>query len=157
MNRGMLGLVIVLICSCFLGAEEKVRTPVAPSPPPMEVAKLHPKLDKKEVTIRFVVSELGGVSQLASPGKAPSFVIEAVSEDDSKDLTVWIEGELADVLNRLRLSAYQPNAMKKGTVIVATGLLTFLPGAGERQGHEWYSLQVEKWQNFRIVGPDREP
>lgn len=125
-------------------------SPGVPDRTPIEIAKLEPTLDHKEVTIEFSVSELGGVSQLSIPGKAPTFVIEAMSEHEGKDLTVWIEGELADVLDRLQLSYLGSNPMKKGTVIVATGTLTFFPGAGERKGHEWYTLQVEKWQNFRI-------
>jgi hypothetical protein len=128
----------------------------AADPSQIEIAKLDPMLDHKEITIRFSVSELGGVAQLSRPGKAPTFVIEASSGHERKDLTVWIEGELADVMDRLQLSYSGSNPLTKGTIIVATGLLTYSAGAGERKGHEWYTLHVEKWQNFRIVQQNRK-
>ena len=146
---------IVLLWSLSICADDNDRPPNAPNPPPIAVAKLDPKLDHKDVTIKFAVSELGGVAQLSIPGKAPVFVIEATSEHKGKDLTVWIEGELADVLDRLQLSFCGSNQLKKGTIIVATGSLAFSPGAGNRNGHEWYTLKVEKWQNFRILRPDQ--
>ncbi len=127
--------------------------PSASEASPIAISQLNQNLDHKEVTIKFTVSKLGGVAQLDIPGKAPTFIIEATSEHESKDLEVWIQGELADVLDRLQLSFGSSNQLKKGTIIVATGSLTFLPGAGDRKGHEWYSLEVEKWQNFRIVAP----
>jgi len=146
---------IVLFWSLSVCADESVHLPSAPAPSPITIAKLDPKLDHEEVTIKFSVSELGGVSQLSIPGKAPAFIIEATPEHKGKDLTVWIEGELADVLDRLQLSFYGSNQLKKGTIIVATGSLAFSPGAGERKGHEWYTLNVAKWQNFRILRPDQ--
>jgi len=147
---------IVLLWSLSICADDSDRPPRAPAPSAIAIAKLDPKLDHKEVTIKFTVSELGGVAQLSIPGTAPTFVIEAKSEHERKDLTVWIEGELADVLDRLQLSFYGSNQLKKGTVIVATGSLAFSPGVGNRKGHEWYTLKVEKWQNFRIVQPDHD-
>jgi len=80
------------------------RPPAAPDPAPISIATLDPMLDQREVTVKFSVSDLGGVAQLSVPGQAPTFVIEATSEHNSKDLTVWIEGELANVLDRLQLS-----------------------------------------------------
>ncbi len=145
---------IVLLWSHSPCAGDTARPPSDSSQPPIAVANLDPKLDHKQVTIKFAVSELGGVAQLSIPGKAPTFVIEATSAHEKKDLTVWIEGDLADVLDRLQLSFLGTNPLKKGTVIVATGSLTFSPGDGTRKDHEWYALHVEKWQNFRIVGPD---
>ena len=71
---------------------------------PITQDSLDPKLNETKVTIQFAVSELGGVAQKSIPGKAPTFVIEAKSEHEKKDLTVWIEGELAEVLDRLQLS-----------------------------------------------------
>ena len=59
------------------------------------------------------------------------------------------------VLAKLQLSYFGSNSFKKGTIIVATGYVTFSPGAGNRKGHEWYTLHVEKWQKFRIVKTDR--
>ncbi|MBL8817830.1 MAG: hypothetical protein JNL58_17525 [Planctomyces sp.] len=147
---------VILLCSLSIFADDSDCPPSSEDPPALAIAKLDPKLDRKEVTIRFSVSELGGVAQISIPGKAPTFVIEATSEHKRKDLTVWIEGELADVLDRLQLSYGGSNQLKKGTTIVATGSLTFSPGAGDREGHEWYALHVEKWQNFRIVGPVHE-
>ncbi len=147
---------IVLLSSLAICSADTDPPPKAPAPSPIAIAKLDPSLDRKEATITFSVSELGGVAQLYIPGKASTFVIEATSEHETKDLTVWIEGELADVLDRLQLSFGGSNQLKKGTVIVATGSLSFSPGAGDRKGHEWYTLKVDKWQNFRIVQPDRK-
>ena len=146
---------IALLWSLTVYADDSDRLPRAPDPKPIAIVKLDPMLDHKEVTIQFSVSELRGVAQLSIPGKALTFVIEATSEHEGKDLTVWIEGELANVLERLQLSYFGSNPLKKGTIIVATGTLTFLPGVGKRKGHESYTLEVEKWQNFRIVQPDR--
>lgn len=149
------------LCVAFFGGltvwvDDSVCLSNAPDPTPIQVAKLDRMQDRKEVTIQFSVSELGGVSQISIPGKAPTFVIEAASEHKAKDLTVWIEGELAEVLDRLQLSYFGSNPLKKGTIIIATGTLTFSPGVGKSKGHEWYTLQVEKWQNFRIVQPDHK-
>lgn len=146
-----------LLWTVGLCADEVDRPATVPATTPIAVEKLDPKLHRQEVTVQFVVSGLGGVTQLSIPGKAPTFVIEAVSDHPGKDLRLWVEGELADVLDRLQLSFGGSNALKKGTIVVATGSLTYLPGAGDRQGHEWYELKVAKWQNFRILpaGPDR--
>lgn len=144
------------LCSLFLCTNNKICPPsgLTPTPPVISIAELEPQLHQREVTIKFTVSKLEGVSQLAIPGKAPTFIIEAESDDEKKDLSLWIEGELADVLDRLQLSNSGTDPIQKGTIIVATGSLEFSPGAGDRVGHEWYSLTVEKWQNFRIVAPD---
>ncbi len=148
---------IALIWGLTVPADGSDDPPVTPDPTAISIAKLDRTLDRREVTIQFSVSELGGVSQLAIAGKPRTFVIEAMSEHEGKDLTVWIEGELASVLDRLQLSYFGSNPMTKGTIIVATGKLTFSPGEGDSKGHEWYSLQVEKWQNFRIVRKDCKP
>ncbi len=147
---------IALVWSLAIFADDHDRPSSATDPSPIEIAKLDPSLDHKEVTIRFTVSELGGVAQFDIPGKAPTFVIEATSEHKGKDLTVWVENELADVLDRLQLSYLGSNPLPKGTTIIATGVLSFSAGAGERKGHEWYALHVEKWQKFRIVKQDRK-
>ncbi len=147
---------IVMLLSHSICATDTDPRKSAPDPTPLSVPELDPMLDHKEVTIKFEVRELGGVSQLSIPGKAPTFLIEAISEHDNKDLTVWIEGELANVLDRLQLSFYGSDQIKKGTVIVATGSLSFSPGAGNYKGHEWYALNVEKWQNFRIMPAARK-
>lgn len=110
---------------------------------PYSVAKLDRQLGDKEVTVTFTASKLGGVAGINVEGKAPEFVIEAASEHERKDLRVWIEGELAEVLDRLQLSYYRSNPIKKGTRIVATGAHTFSAGAGKRVGHEWYTLHVD--------------
>lgn len=104
-----------------------------PDPTPIAIAKLDPMLDRKEVTIEFSVSELGGVAQLSVPGKAPAFVIEATSEHEEKDLTVWIEGELADVLDRLQLSYLGSNPLKKGTVDCRHWYINFSSWRGRTQ------------------------
>lgn len=146
---------IVLVSSISACADDEAGLPIAPKSP-IAIAKLDPKLDGKEVTVRLTVSELGGVAQLSIPGVAPIFVIEATSEHKGRDLTVWIEGDLAEVLERLQLSFYGSNPISKGTIIVATGALTFSPGTDNRKGHEWYTLKVDKWQNFRIVPTNRK-
>ncbi len=145
---------VVLFASALLSCSWNGEKPLtAPKSHPIEIAKLDPKLDRQEVTVQVAVSSLEGVAQLSIEGQAPTFIIQATSDHPKKDLSVWIEGELANVLDRLQLSYGSSNPIKKGTVIVATGTLSFAPGTGTRQGHEWYSLNVAKWQNFRIVAP----
>ena len=152
--KSVISCVVIFLWSVSVCANESDHPPVAAVPSPIAIAKLDPKMDRKEVTVKFTVSELGGVAQLAVDGKAPTFVIEAASEHEKKDLTVWIEGELADVLERLQLSYGGANPLKKGTILVATGTLAFSAGAGDRKGHQWYALHVGQWKNFRIVRPD---
>jgi hypothetical protein len=155
MKRLIMCMGFVLLSSLASCSGDDDRAQNAQDPLPIDVTKLDPKLDHQEVTIKFSVSKLGGIAQLYIPGKAPTFVIEANSDHKSKDLRVWVEGEFADVLDRLQLSHYGSNPIDKGTLIVATGLLTYSPGVGDRMGHEWYDLNVDKWQNFRIVQPEQ--
>ena len=70
---------------------------------------LNPKMDGKSVTVRFTVSGLYGISQLSVPGQSPSFGIHT----DEKRLTVWIEGELANVLDRFQMRYLQSNQLQK--------------------------------------------
>ncbi len=151
MNRLMFCVSICLFVSLFLVTNVSNYPLYATEPEPITVSQLEPTMDRKEVTIKFTVSGLGGIAQLAIPGQAPEFIIETMSEQKSKDLDVWIEGELANVLDRLQLSYTGTNPIKKGVKIVATGSLEFLPGTGERKDHEWFTLHVGKWQNFRIL------
>ncbi len=154
MKRPSVGYAVVLFVSALLSCSQNGEKSLAASKStPIEIAQLDPKLDRQPVTVQFAVSSLEGVAQLSIEGQAPTFIIQATSDHSKKDLSVWIEGELADVLDRLQLSYGSSNAVKKGTVIIATGPLSFAPGTGARQGHEWYSLKVAKWQNFRIVAP----
>lgn len=139
---------LAIVTSC---RKEEDMQRVDAKPPPISISELSPLLDQKEVTIKFSVSELGGVSQLSIPEQAPTFLIEATSENPAKDLTVWVEGELANVLDRLEMSFGGSYPLKKGTVLETTGTLTFSPGKGDRIGHEWYALHIDKWQKFRVV------
>lgn len=118
---------------------------------PLLIADLEPKLDGEIVTIKFKVTELAGISQFAEPGQAPWFAIETDNESQKNRLAVWVIEDLANVLNRLQLSAYQENAIKPGTMIVATGKLTL-----HKTIPNQYHFNVSRWQDFRILPSEPE-
>jgi hypothetical protein len=113
---------------------------------PLLVGDLEPKLDGKEVTVKFTITGLDGIAQLTKEGQAPSFAIETDSAKQKNMLSVWIEGELANVLDRLQMCAFQDNQLKAGTVICAMGKLTV-----HKTIPNQYFLNVNKWQGFRIL------
>ena len=119
-------------------------------PLPITIGELDPKMDEKEVTVKFTVAGLDGVSQRILPGQAPTFIIDTKSERDNKRLTVWIEGELANVMDRMQMSFRQSNQLKIDTMIVATGTLQIHI---DRKNGELYLLTVKEWKKFRIVIP----
>lgn len=116
------------------------------TPEPLLIADLEPKLDGEIVTIKFTVTELGGIAQLSKPGQSPWFAIETEKGSQNNLLAVWIIDELANVLHRLQLAAYQENAIKPGTVIVATGKLTL-----HKTIPNQYFFNISRWQDFRIL------
>jgi primosomal replication protein N len=115
-------------------------------PQPMLIADLQPKLDGKEVTIKFTVAALDGIAQLTKEGQALSFLIETESGTQENRLSVWVEGELANVLENLQMSYLQENQLKVGTTIVATGVIRV-----HTMDSHLYFLSVTKWKNFRIL------
>ena len=139
-------LVIALLVCVSLGCSKGTVVPPrqGDGPRPMRVDDLDPDLDGEELTVRFTVAKLDGVSQLLKEGQGPTFVIEAAPGERGDRLTVWVEGELATVLDRLRMSFGQENEPKAGTTIVATGVLCFF------EPHR-YTLSVTRWQNFRVL------
>jgi hypothetical protein len=122
------------------------------SRPTLAIADLNPKMVGKHVTVRFTVAKLGGIAERHVPGQAPSFAIETKSEHRTKKLSVWVMGELANVLDRLQMSYLQTNQFKKGTIIVVTGKLGIHQN---KKDGELYSLEIKKWQKFRIVPPSK--
>lgn len=153
MPRLLPWMIALLWMQVSLGEELGQGLPNTQAVTPLSISELDRTLDQKEVTIKFVVSELGGVAQLHIPGKALSFVIETMPQVDRKNLRVWIEGDLADRLDQMGLSFYGDKPLSKGTVIIGTGTLSFSPGVGDSQGHEWYELKLNKVQSFRIEEP----
>lgn len=141
--------VVVTLLTCLSAAAEPDRIS-SESRDPLGIADLVPAMDRNEIAIRFTVDDLRGIAGSSKIGQAPSFAIETKSEHDTKRLSVWIEGELASVLDRLQMSCYQANQLKKGTVIEATGLVRIHDDTSDG---ELYTLHVEKWQSFRIVPP----
>lgn len=145
--------VVVTFLSCLSIASERDPTPVeSPDTRPVGIADLVPTMDRREVSIRFTVDELSGVAGRFKPGQAPSFVIYTKREHDATTLSVWVEGELANVLDRLQMSCYQSNQFKKGTVIEATGVVRI---HNDTSSGELYTIYVDKWQKFRILPPAR--
>ena len=67
-------------------------------------------------------------------------------------LSVWIEKELANVFDRFQMSYLQPNQLKKGSVIVATGKLKIHE---DRSDGDLYMMSLKKWQTFRIMKPKK--
>lgn len=116
------------------------------------IGDLNPTLDGKRVTVRFTVAQLEPVTQRHVPGQAPTFIIEPKSEHDKKSLSVWIEGQLANVLDRLQMSVFQSNPIAQGTTIIASGELRI---HRDKKDGELYLLYVKKWKAFRIVPPDK--
>ena len=118
---------------------------------PLLIGELEPKLDGETVTLRFKVTELTGISQFREPGQAPKFAIETEKGSQKNLLSVWVIDELANVLDRLQMSAYQENAIKPGTEIVATGELTL-----HKTIPNQYFFNISRWQDFRILPAKRE-
>jgi hypothetical protein len=116
----------------------------------MLISDLEPKLDGKDITIKFTVTGLDGIAQRVKVGQAPSFAIETDSGKHENRLTVWIEGELANVLDRLQMGAFQENQLKVGTTIVATGALRV-----HKSDSHVFLFSVTQWKNFRIL-PSKE-
>lgn len=141
---------IVFCCFGATGRSNEATLAQKKSPPHLLIADLEPTLDGKEVTVKFTVTALEGISQLATEGQAPTFAIETEKGEQKNELSVWIEGELANVLNQLQLAAFQDNALKAGTVIVASGKLS-----KHKSIPNLYFLNVSKWQDFRIL-PKKE-
>ena len=115
------------------------------APQALLVGDLEPRYDGKEVTIKFTVTELDGIAQRTKEEQAPSFAIETDGENQKNKLSVWVGGELANVLDRLQMGAFQDNALKAGTTISATGKLSVHKSIPNQ-----YFLNVDKWQGFEI-------
>jgi hypothetical protein len=140
--------VIVAMAFIWLGISRGSADPSPPKdvPQPMVISDLEPKLDSKEVTVKFTITGLDGIAQRAKEGQAPSFAIETDSGKQTNVLSVWIEGELANVLDRLQMSYLQENQLKAGTTVIATGKLTV-----HKTDPHLYFLSITKWQGFRVL------
>ncbi len=112
----------------------------------ISIEELDSKHDGKEVTIKFTVARLQGVAQRQVDGQAPSFVIETDFGAQDNQLSVWIEGELANVLERLDMGFGQQHELRKGTTIVATGLVSI-----QAMDAHQFLISITRWQNFRIL------
>lgn len=151
MRRIMGYFMVALVCG-WLGISSGSADP----PPQQDVSRplliddLEPKLDGKEVTLKFTITRLDGIAQRAKKRQAPSFAIETDSGKHENRLSVWIEGELANVLDRLQMSYGQENPLKVGTTIVATGVVRV-----HKLDTHMYLFSVTQWENFRIL-PSRE-
>lgn len=144
----VIGCVLVALICNRLGLSSGVADPLPQIDVslPMLIGDLQPKLDGKEVTIRFTITAVGGIAQLTKEGQAPSFAIKTDSGKHENRLSVWIEGELANVLDRLQMSFLQENQLKVGTTIVATGVVHV-----HTMDSHLYFFSVTKWTNFRIL------
>jgi hypothetical protein len=144
MVAGVLGWLGALAGSTAMSSQNDV-------PEPLLIGDLEPKFDGKEVTIKFTVTKLDGIAQFTKEGQAPSFAIETERGNQKNMLSVWIEGELANVLDRLQMGAFQDTPLKAGTVIAATGKLTIHKSIPNQ-----YFFSVTKWQGFRILPAKRD-
>ena len=151
MSRVIVYVVAALACN-WLG----ISSGSDPPPPkgnatqPILIGDLKPQLDGREVTVRFTITKLDGIAQLAKEGQALSFAMETDGGKQENVLSVWIEGELANVLDRLQMSYLQENQLKAGTTIIATGKLQV-----HKLDPHLYFLSVTKWHGFRVL-PARE-
>lgn len=125
---------------------------MAAEPPHLTIPELDPRFDDQEVTLTFSVAGTQGVAQRGIPGKPLAFIIEPRSEDDVKTLTVWVSGDLADVMERLQMGLFSPN-LKKGTRIQATGTIRYSPPTDNDQGNKkrFYEFRIDDWKKFRIL------
>ncbi|MEQ1825523.1 MAG: hypothetical protein ABL921_06235 [Pirellula sp.] len=138
---------IAILCFCLgTSTSNAVQSKQKDGVQPLSIGELEPKLDKKEVTIKFTVAKLEGVAQLYKEGQAPTFVIETESDKQENRLSVWIEGELANVLDRLEMGYLQDNQLKAGTTVVATGMIRV-----HTTDSHLFLFSITKWQNFRIL------
>lgn len=142
------GLLVIGLALCWFGLSSSNADPFpqGDGPEPLVIGDLEPTLDGEDVTVKFTITELVGIAQRAKAGQAPTFAIETASGDQKNKLSVWIEGDLANVLDRLQMSAFQENALKANTEVIATGSLT-----AHKTIASHYLLTVNKWQNFRIL------
>ena len=114
------------------------------------IAELDPTMAGKEVTVRFSVARLQGVAQRGKIGQSPTFIIETEPDAQTENrLTVWIVGDLTNVLHRLQMAFLQENQLKAGVKIEATGTL----GVHQMDSHS-FSIDVGRWQDFRIIPAD---
>lgn len=150
--RSVTGFVMLALVFCSLGMSRGNDDPLPQPevPQPMVIGDLEPQLNGKEVTIKFTITGLDGIAQQAKEGQAPSFAIETDNGKQKNELSVCIEGELANVLDRLQMAAFQDNPLKAGTTIIATGKL-----AVHKTSPNQYLLKVTKWQGFRVL-PTKE-
>ena len=103
-----------------------------------------------DVTVRFAVAGLQGVAQRLEPGQSPTFILETAPGIRTENrLSVWIKGELTNVLHHLQMGFLQENQLKEGTTILATGHLGV-----HTMDANLFLLDVSKWQDFRIVPSD---
>ncbi len=146
--RRVIGFIIVAVVFGWLGISSGGADPPPQKdvPPLMLISDLEPKLDGKEVTVKFTIKGVLGITQLVKEGQAPSFQINTDSGKHENRLSVWIEGELANVLDRLQMSQGQENQLKEGITIVATGKVS----VHKFESHS-YLVAVTKWKNFRIL------
>ena len=96
---------IAVVCSWLgISSGSDAPPPQSAATQPIQIGDLKPQLDSQEVTVKFTITGLDGISQRAKQGQAPSFAMETDGGKQKNVLSVWIEGELANVLDRLQMS-----------------------------------------------------
>jgi hypothetical protein len=110
-------------------------------------------MGRMDVTVRFSVSRLQGVAQRGEEGQSPTFIIETEPDTQTENrLTVWIKGDLTNVLHRLQMAFLQENQLKAGVKIEATGKLS----VHEMNSHD-FSLDVDRWPVLKSKSAPRSP
>lgn len=113
----------------------------------LNIADLDASMDGKNVTVRITVAKLEGVAQLGKQGQSPTFIVETEPEAQTGNrLTVWIRGDLTNVLHHLQMAFLQENQLKSGTRIEVTGKLTV-----HTMDAQSFMIDVNRWQDFRIL------
>ena len=97
---------------------------------------------------RYVGFRTGGISQAWEAGKTPTFSLEPEKLDSSKNLQVWIGGDLAEIVDRFGFGIGLPK-IPPGTIIEVTGILENRTRDNDNVEH--YFLQVDDWKRFRIL------
>lgn len=130
--------------------ETVVQQDKPPLIPFVEIADLHPGLDKQEVTMAFIIDEEYLITGSVPVGHVPSFGIKPQLKPDRPQFSVLVSGDCADALSR---SGLGPDLNKAtGVGIQATGRLVVFPPAKDHPNDQpTYQLNISDWKKCRVI------
>lgn len=117
--------------------------------PFVEIADLHPGLDKHVVEMAFVIKEEYMISGGVPVGNDALFRIEPQLKSGDPKLSVLVSGDCADALSRSGLGPDLNQAY--GVGIQATGQLVVVPPPKDRPDEQPnYQLRISDWKKCRV-------